>query len=327
MPSPGIPYWLKIERRGSILTTYSSQDGTSWAPLVSPYYDKLPSTVYIGLFLCSGNATPVTATFANVAFTGGAGGLVTTPAAPAGLLASGSSKAITLRWLPAFGATAYDVLRSTTSGSGYTVIASNLSAAKTSYVDTTAAAGTTYYYVVRAKNSVGVSGISPQFYGALLPAPMVNLALNGTSTASFNQESEIEGSAKAFDSDPGTKWYGYNSPNGWIQYDFGAHNAQTIKRYTINSADVADRDPKDWQFQGSQDGSTWTILDSKSNQSFTARMGMNIYAIGNTTAYRYYRINITANNGAPGTAISELGLWGEKGRTVSGAKPLKHTKP
>ena len=313
---PSLPYWLKIERTGNQITGYISPDGTSWAPLVSPYYDKLPSTVYIGLFLCSGNATSVTATFANVAFTGGSGGLVMAPAAPASVFADASDKAITVRWLPSFGATAYDLLRSTTSGSGYTVLASDLSTARTSYVDTTAAAGTTYYYVARAKNSVGISGNSPEFHGSLLPAPMVNLALSGTSTASFNQDSEMEGSAKAFDSDPGTKWFGYNSPAGWIQYDFGANKAQVVKRYTINSADVAERDPKSWTFLGSQDGSTWTTLDSRSNQSFITRMGINIYDIGNTTAYRYYRLDITASNGAPGVAISELGLWGNTGRTL-----------
>jgi len=310
----GLPYWVKIERRGKQITTFTSQDGASWMPLNCTYYGNLPSTLYIGLFLCSGNTTSVTANFSNVAFTGGTGGPVTTPDAPAGLLASGSAKANTLRWLPSYGATSYDLLRSTTSGSGYTALASNLSG--TSYADTTAAAGTTYYYVVRAKNSAGTSGNSSQFGTALLSAPMVNLAFSGTSTASFNQASATEGSAKAFDTNPGSKWFGYNSPTGWIQYDFGAGNAQVVKRYTINCADLATRDPKSWNFLGSQDGSTWTTLDSQSDQSFVIRMGMNTYNVGNTTAYRYYRLDVTANNGATGLAIAELGLWGDSGQTI-----------
>jgi hypothetical protein len=325
--APGLPYWLKIERRGTQITGYTSPDGASWAPIVSPHYPNLPSTLYIGLFICSGNTTVNTATFDHVAFTGGSGGVVTAPAPPASVFADASDKAITVRWLPSFGATAYDLLRSTTSGSGYTVLASNLSTARTSYVDTTAAAGTTYYYVVRAKNSAGTSGNSPQFSGSLLPVPMVNLAFSGASTASFNQDSEMEGSAKAFDSDPGTKWYGYNSPTGWLQYDFGSGHAQVVKRYTLNSADVAERDPKSWTFLGSQDGSHWTTLDSQSNQSFVARMGMNIYGIGNTTAYRYYRLDITANNGDTGVAVAELGLWGGSGHTIPGSESLKRTKP
>ncbi len=313
---PGMPYWLKIERRGDMIATYTSQDGTSWAANINSYYADLPSTLYVGMFICSGTATTNTATFDHVAFTGGSGGLVTTPAAPATLLASGSSKVITLRWVPSFGATAYDLLRSTTSGSGYTVIARDLTADKTSFVDTDVAAGRTYYYVARAKNSAGTSGNSPEFGAALLPAPMVNLAFSGSSSASFNGNSAREGSDKVFDQDAGSKWFGYNSPTGWLQYDFGENNAQVVKRYTINSADIADRDPKDWTFLGSQDGSNWTTLDSQSNQSFEYRMQLNTYNLANTTAYRYYRLDITANNGAGGTAVAELGLWGDSGRVI-----------
>ncbi|HEX9045464.1 MAG TPA: RICIN domain-containing protein [Verrucomicrobiae bacterium] len=314
---PGMPYWLKAERRGNLITTYSSQDGTSWAPIVSSYYANLPSTVYIGLFVCSGSTTTTTtATFANVAFTGGSGGLVTTPAAPAAVFADGSSKAITVRWLPSFGATSYNLLRSTTSGSGYAAIASGLSTATTSYVDTTAAAGTTYYYVVQAVNSAGTSGNSPQF-GDSLVASMVNLAFSGTSAAFNNSGSGTEGSDQAFDRDPGSKWFGSSAPTGWIQYDFGSGNAQVIKRYTITSAnDVPTRDPKNWNFRGSQDGATWTTLDSQSGQSFANRFQQNTYNIGNTTAYRYYQLQITANSGDTGVQLSELGLWSDIGRTI-----------
>jgi len=314
---PGMPYWLKIERRGGMINTYSSPDGTSWAAITSSYYSNLPSTVYIGLVIVSGSATTTTtAQFDNVAFTGGSGGLVTTPAAPAALIASGSSKAITVRWLPSFGATSYNLLRSTTSGSGYASIASGLSTATTSYVDTTAVAGTTYYYVVQAVNSAGTSGNSPEFYGSQLSVAMANLAFGGTTLASTNTGPQVGGSDDAFNGDPGSKWYGFSAPTGWLQYDFGANSAQVVKRYTINSADVSSRDPKSWTFLGSQDGSTWTTLDTQNNQSFIIPMWQNTYNIGNTTACRYYRINITANNGATGVAIGDLGLWGDSGRTI-----------
>jgi hypothetical protein len=145
---------------------------------------------------------------------------------------------------------------------------------------------------------------------------LVNLAFSGTSTASFQSGTGIEGSDQAFNRNPGSKWYGWNSPTGWLQYDFGAGNAQVVKRYTINCADVATRDPKSWNFLGSNDGTNWTTLDSQSNQSFPVRMGMNTYNLGNTTAYQFYRLEVTANNGAGGVAVSELGLWGDSGRTI-----------
>lgn len=310
---PGMPYWLKIERRGNLIATYTSQDGTSWAANINSYYGNLPSTVYIGMFLSSGTATPNTATFDHVAFTGGSGGLVTTPDAPATLFASGSGKAITVRWIPSFGATAYDLLRSTTSGSGYTVIASDLTTDKTSFVDTNVTAGTTYYYVAQAKNSAGASGNSPEFYAALVP-PLVNLATTGTPTDSANNQANA---GNAFDQNPASQWF-YTGTNGWLQYDFGAGNAQVVKRYTVTEADtIAARDPRDWTFLGSQNGSSWTTLDSQTNQSFAYTYQQLTYNIANTTAYRYYRLNVTANNGdATFLHIGDLGLWGDSGRTI-----------
>lgn len=313
---PNLPYWLKVERRNDMITTYASQDGTSWAPIVSSDYAGMPATAYIGLFVCSGNTTVTTATFDNVAFTGGTGGPVTTPAAPAAAFATASSKAISVRWLPSYGATGYDLLRSTTSGSGYTVMASNLTAEKTSYVDTAVSAGTTYYYVARAKNTAGTSGNSPEFHASLLTAPMVNLAFGGTATDSGS--SVPWNSANGFDQNPGSLWF-HSGTSGWLQYDFGAGNAQVIKRYTVSSAivNIAARDPKDWQFQGSDDGTTWTTLDSQSGQAFANRMQLNTYNLGNTTAYRYYRLNVTANNGdSTFTHLGDIGLWSDSGRTV-----------
>ena len=57
------------------------------------------------------------------------------------------------------GASSYTVLRSTTSGSGYTPLAGGTTAA-TNYSDTGLADGTTYYYVVTASNPGGTSGNS-----------------------------------------------------------------------------------------------------------------------------------------------------------------------
>jgi len=240
--------------------------------------------------------------------------LLTTPSAPAAVFTSGSNNAINVRWLPSFGATGYNVLRSTISGGGYAPIASNLPASTTSYEDTTAAVGTTYYYVVQAVNSAGTSGNSPQFYGSLLPSPMVNLAFGGTATASSCTQAK-ESPDHAFDLNPATKWFA-TAATGWLQYDFGANNTQVIKRYTISSADVPARDPRNWTLLGSLDGSRWRTLDSQSNQSFRNPLWQNTYNLSNTTRFRYYRLNITAANGATQVAISELGLWSDTGRTI-----------
>lgn len=315
---PSLPYWVKIERRGGTITTFTSQDGTSWAASNAPAYADLPSTVYIGLFVCAEvtDTTLNTATFTHVAITGGNGAAAPLPAAPAAMMSSPNPSSITLRWLPSYGATAYDLLRSTTSGSGYTVLAGNLGTATTSYIDTSAVRGTTYYYVVRAKNAAGTSGNSPEEQSTLSEMTMPNIAFGGTASASASKVTE--GAANAFDGISGTKWFNDGAAStGWIQYDFGAGNDQTIKRYSITSAnDVPERDPKDWTLQGSLDGLTWTIIDTQNGQLFPYRLQMQTYAINSPGSYRYYRLNVTANNGAPALQIGDIGLYSDVGRTV-----------
>src|SRR5207237_6540604 len=82
-----------------------------------------------------------------------------TPAVPRGLTATAGNQQVALTWVASTGATSYNVKRSTTSGGGYTRIAS---ASTTSYADTGVANGTPYFYVVSALNSVGESGNSSQ---------------------------------------------------------------------------------------------------------------------------------------------------------------------
>ena len=74
---------------------------------------------------------------------------VTTRAAdpPAGLTAVAGNAQVALSWLASDGATGYMVKRGTESGGPYTTVGTT---AATSFTDTTAANGTTYYYIVLA---------------------------------------------------------------------------------------------------------------------------------------------------------------------------------
>jgi hypothetical protein len=267
--------------------------------------------------VCSvANGTLNTSTFSNVQITGGNGGTpVVTPAAPAALLASPGEGVVPLRWQSSFGANSYTVKRATSSGGPYANVATGITAS--SYTDTAVSNGTNYYYVVTASNSAGTSGNSPEDSATPL-SPLVNVAFGGTATASANGNG-VEGAAQAFDGNTGTKWFNtWAAPTGWVQYDFGSGLTQTIKRYAVASAnDVPGRDPKDWQFQGSNNGSAWTTLDTQSNQTFADRYRMNTYTVSSPAAYRYYRLNITANSGdASATQISELALLTDMGRTM-----------
>ena len=70
-----LPVWLKLTRSGSIITAYSSADGSSWTP-VGTTTVSLTDPVTIGLFNCAHNASALnTATFDNVSVTAGSSSL------------------------------------------------------------------------------------------------------------------------------------------------------------------------------------------------------------------------------------------------------------
>jgi hypothetical protein len=105
---------------------------------------------------------------------------------------------------------------------------------------------------------------------------------------------------------------GFYGQNGWVGYHFSS--SQIITKYVIfpNGMIGTYGTPTDWTFQGSNDGTTWTTLDTRTNVgSWTTGTGKE-FTFPNTTSYAYYRLYITKNdaNGAQDTYISELQMMG-----------------
>jgi rhamnogalacturonan endolyase len=94
------------------------------------------------------------------------------PPPPASVIAYPGNARNLVCWPVTPGATSYNVLRSTTSGSGYVSITNGVTGPvcgsgwnNASFVDTTAANGTPYYYVAQSVNPVGTSANSPESTG------------------------------------------------------------------------------------------------------------------------------------------------------------------
>lgn len=119
-------------------------------------------------------------------------------------------------------------------------------------------------------------------------------------------------------------WYAFNriyttstfwrTPNtittGWLSIDFGIGNATIIDGYTIFGCDNQTFNPRNWVLQGSNDNSSWVDLHTVSGASaIPANGSYSVSSIGNSTSYRYYRLNITLNGGATAIAITELELY------------------
>jgi len=105
---------------------------------------------------------------------GGGGGGESAPATPGGLTATAGNQQVSLNWNASAGATSYNVGRSITSGGAYSQIASP---SATSYSDTSVTNGTTYYYVVAAVNSAGMSANSAEV-SAKPVAPSAAISVN-----------------------------------------------------------------------------------------------------------------------------------------------------
>ncbi|MFI0976546.1 GH92 family glycosyl hydrolase [Streptomyces sp. NPDC021093] len=103
---------------------------------------------------------------------------------------------------------------------------------------------------------------------------------------------------------PGSKWLSF-LPAGWVEFDLD--EPTKVVTYALTSAnDHAERDPKDWTLQGSTDGKTWKTLDTRKGESFTSRFQTRTYDFANDTAYKHYRLDITANGGAPILQLADV---------------------
>jgi len=137
---------------------------------------------------------------------------------------------------------------------------------------------------------------------------LTNLATGGTATASTGT------AANGFDGNNATAW-ATTATTGWLDYQFGGGASKVIRQYKITSvnniASVPGTAPLNWQFQGSANGSTWTTLDTQYAPADILDSDTRTYTIPNLTAFAYYRLNITANNGDPSSVqLAELMLMG-----------------
>jgi hypothetical protein len=139
----------------SVPVTITSPSQVTWTQLGSPQtISAIGSSALGGLSIANANAgTLATATVGN--FT-----LSTAPSAPT-LLATSDINQVDLTWNPVAGASSYNVYRGTSpSGESGTPYLTSLTT--TSYTDTSVTDGTTYYYTIKAINTVGTSASSSE---------------------------------------------------------------------------------------------------------------------------------------------------------------------
>jgi hypothetical protein len=161
--------------------------------------------------------------------------------------------------------------------------------------------------------------LSPPVAANTDPSPFVAFA--STAIDGFRQP------YKAFDAflDANQYWMGTGAGVDYVGLDIGAGNATALASYTVvyptASGLNVNMAPKNWVMQGSLDNSTWTILDTVTNETgWSAGQARTYVCDAVPAAYRYFRMNISANNGnASNTVVGELRLF--EGVAVRGGQP------
>jgi hypothetical protein len=161
---------------------------------------------------------------------------LTTLSPPQNLAASDGTDTnkVLLTWNASVGARSYEVWRSTSRSSGSASKISSPDPSGTSYDDTSAAAGTTYYYWVKAGNSITTSAYSASdsgFMGVIGPL----IAANGlVGEAPLNSGDPVTIAVQMMNIDPyigaevdwwvvvcanGAEWYYLNSSMQWTPFN------------------------------------------------------------------------------------------------------------
>jgi hypothetical protein len=91
-----------------------------------------------------------------------------------------------------------------------------------------------------------------------------------------------------------TSWQSATANTGILGYQFPS--GKIIKRYSIRMQSATGSYPTTWTFQGSNDGITYTTLETVILFSIPQSGNYTSAILANTTSYTYYRINITAVN-------------------------------
>lgn len=226
VPAPPETFDLTVTQNGSSITI-EDEDGNIFAGTLSgsilswsgSYYDEAPngvpgtttlnsmtSTIDASCNSLTGSASWTwaatdgsgyictgTTTFTGTRTPASGCGSTAAPVAPTELTASAaSSSSISLTWSDnSDNETSFVLQSSTTSGTGYSTIAT-LAADATSYNHTGLSASTTYYYRVYSSNDVGDSNYSNEAYATtdapptIPPTPPSNLTATATSSSSIN---------------------------------------------------------------------------------------------------------------------------------------------
>ena len=134
-----------------------------------------------------------------------------------------------------------------------------------------------------------------------------------------NNSPSNEGPANAFDNNPYTKYLNFDKQNAGVTIQLNAGRVVTSFKLTTAN-DAVERDPTSYKLYGSNDGSTWTLIQqgalSLSDNRFSVS---NDIPVTNSTAYVYYFMIFPSikNNVGNSVQIAEITYYYDANNTTT----------
>ena len=184
------------------------------------------------------------------------------------------------------------------SSATYTIAATTSADGATYSVTVTNSAGsiTSNTVILTVNPDLGLVELIPQSYSAR------------------GQNTPAEGIAQLFDGQASTKWLDFSGTT-WVQIKLAA--PASLQAYGLTSAnDVPTRDPISWTLSGSNDGTTWTVIEKRTAQSWDTRFLTRDFILATpSAAYSQFRFDFVATSGSI-TQLAELDLFGLTGAAL-----------
>lgn len=103
-----------------------------------------------------------------------------------------------------------------------------------------------------------------------------------------------------------TRWY-KSGTSAWLKIDLGEETR--CGGYAMTCSAWPNQAPADWTFQGSNDDSAWTTLDTRNDETFSASQ-TRTFTLNEHADFRYYKIDVTAVGGGSYVDLEGVTLYG-----------------
>jgi hypothetical protein len=169
-----------------------------------------------------------------------------------------------------------------------------------------------YFKVVLNERKKYKDGDNERFDGTIQLSEFKLLAEVNRVVSYKWKASSQDNSKKAVDLTLGQKWEGSNIAGNWVTIETGDGQAYAVKSYSFSTNDDGswnDRAPKSWKIEGSNDNSTWTLIDERVDDDDIENANFKTFEFmpNNTTdKFRYVRLTLNAMKSTGWTQVGEF---------------------